>query len=235
MKKALALAATLAITPLSWAETLSIPMEFEFVAIDGKEIKTSIFSHKDEIDMAPGLRKIAVRYKDLIPEDVGDNHRKVSSSPFVISLQVEAGTDYRLEPSKQIRSESEAVEYAKAPSVNITTESGKTASYEVLHTDAVEAGIVNQLMAFGSDKQQPSAEQVAVDATGGSNAAAPAAVAAAPAAAAAAAPSSSAFSTPAKAAPADGSPQADDMLKFWWEQADEQTRKAFMSWAIQNM
>ena len=41
MKKALALAATLAIAPLSWAETLTIPMEFEFVAVDGTDQRST--------------------------------------------------------------------------------------------------------------------------------------------------------------------------------------------------
>ncbi|MBY5990836.1 DUF2057 domain-containing protein [Ferrimonas balearica] len=227
MKKAMALSLALLVSPLSWAENLTIPMEFEFVALDGTKVSSSLFSHKSELELAPGQRKIALQYKDLVPESVGDGHRRISSSPFVVTLQVAPGVDYRLNPDRRILDIKTAEAYAKDPKVVISASDGSQVSYSVQLTQSDESTIVDKLL--GDAPTAPSAEEAALAATATGTAAAAAAAPTSPAAEPAqAAP---------QAAPAAGqsASQAEEMLKYWWNQADEQTRKAFMSWAVQQL
>ncbi len=217
MKKAMALSLALLAAPVTWAESLTIPMEFQFVALDGTKISTSLFSHKDELDLAPGQRKIALQYKDLIPESVGDGHRRVSSSPFVVTLQVEKGVDYVLKADRRIVDVKAAEAYAKAPQVVISASNGRAATFSLQQTQSDEASFVDKLL--GEAPDAPSHEEAALAAT---------------ASGAAAATASSAPGN-VKPAPAQGDARAEEMLKYWWEQADDATRKAFMSWAVQQL
>ncbi|MBY5921165.1 DUF2057 domain-containing protein [Ferrimonas balearica] len=217
MKKAMALSLALLAAPVTWAESLTIPMEFQFVALDGTKVSTSLFSHKDELDLTPGQRKIALQYKDLVPESVGDGHRRISSSPFVITLQVEQGVDYVLKADRRIVDISTAEAYAEAPKVVITANNGAAAQFSLQQTQSDEASFVDKLL--GEEPKAPSPEEAALAATASASAAA--AVSSAP--------------KEIKPAPAQGDDRAEEMLKYWWEQADDATRKAFMSWAVQQL
>ncbi|MBY6186736.1 DUF2057 domain-containing protein [Marinobacter hydrocarbonoclasticus] len=224
MKKAVALSLALLASPISWAESLTIPMEFEFVALDGTKVQTSLFSHKDELELAPGERKIALQYKDLVPESVGDGHRRVSSSPFVITLNVDEGVDYALKADRRITDIKTAEAYAKAPKVVITASNGSQAQFSLQQTQSDESTIVDKLL--GEQPTAPSAEEAALAATASGSAVAASSKASAPA---------EVKATEVKPAPAQGDDRAEEMLKYWWEQADAETRKAFMSWAVQQL
>ncbi|MBY6105341.1 DUF2057 domain-containing protein [Ferrimonas balearica] len=220
MKKAMALSLALLASPLSWAESLTIPMEFEFVALDGTKVSSSLFSHKDELELTPGQRKIALQYKDLVPESVGDGHRRVSSSPFVITLNVEPGVDYQLAADRRILDVKTAEAYAEAPQVVITASNGAAATFSLQQTQSDDSSFVDKLL--GDQPTAPSAEDAALAATASGTAA----VAASNASQESAKPA-------APSAPTDA--RAEEMLKYWWEQADDATRKAFMSWAVQQL
>ncbi|QIZ77200.1 DUF2057 domain-containing protein [Ferrimonas lipolytica] len=230
MKKALA-TAILAISPITFAGTLTIPQEFEFIAINGKTVSSSMFSHNDEEKLVDGENKVALQYKDLIREEIGDGHVKVSSAPFVITFDADADLDYKLKSAAKLTDQAEAEAYAVKPMVVVKDENGKQVSLEVVHTASHDRGIFNQLMGV-----YPTAQQESVAATGGAQVAqavSPMAAATAPAGtvavAAAAAPTVVVAPAPTVAN------QPHSMLQYWWSEADAATRAGFTSWAVQHL
>ncbi|WP_298439352.1 DUF2057 domain-containing protein [uncultured Ferrimonas sp.] len=220
MKKALA-TAMLVISPITLAGTLTIPQEFEFIAINGKSVSSSLFSHNDEEALIDGNNKIALQYKDLIREEIGDGHVKVKSAPFVISFHASDDIDYRLKTAIEIADQEQAEAFAKQPQLHVTTSQGAAVEFTLEMSDSHERGIFNQLMG-----QYPNAEASSVAATGGAAAAATQAPAAQMAQATA----------PVVVAPAPTvANQPHSMLQYWWQEADSATRNAFTGWAVQHL
>ena len=71
----------------AFAADLKIPMEFEYLALDGKKVKSNSFRHKSTLELNQGTHKIAIRYNDLVKDDFGDNRSFIKSSPFIITIE----------------------------------------------------------------------------------------------------------------------------------------------------
>ncbi|WP_028117336.1 DUF2057 domain-containing protein [Ferrimonas senticii] len=225
MKKALSLA-LLAVAPLTQAGDLNIPQEFEFVAINGKTVSSSLFSHNDSEALQDGNNKVAIIYKDLVAESIGDGHLKVKSAPFVLTFDAAADQDYHLKAVGNVVDEKSAKAFAANPQVTLLDNNGNEVMFDMLLTEAKPSGIFNQVLG-----QNPNANAEAIVATGGvvpavSQPAAPVdpVVAATGTAAVATAP---AISVPAS--------QPQTMLHYWWGEADKSARANFASWAVQYM
>jgi len=210
------------------AANLHIPMAFEYLAIDGKKIETSLFNHKAEIDLSNGTHKIAIRYHDMVEDDFSDGESFVKSSPFIITLAVDGDHEYSLKPAdgdfvKKPKS------FAKSPQVVITRSDKGQVSYKVEQTEFTEDSFVNTLFGGGNGQDVAS---VATAATGGAVIA-----------------STTTTAPVSKPAPIDGgitpvpaigdkasdAAHAQQMLQYWWLHADQETRKEFMSWAIKQL
>ncbi|SHH28180.1 DUF2057 domain-containing protein [Ferrimonas marina] len=241
MHKALAVAAALILSPAAWADTLRIPMELTYVGLNGEKVSTSLFSHKSKVELQDGVNRVALKYNDLVPESIGDGHEKVESNPFVIELQASGGQEYTVALASRIRNIRDAKAFAEAPKVVITDRQGNEVAFNQNLTEGDDPNLFDRML--GEPAPGQTVEQVAIAATAvGTAAVATSSAASAPAAVATTAPAAAApvaaapVATEAAAqAPAAANPQAEAMLKYWWEQADEQTRKAFMSWAITQM
>ncbi|WP_299494218.1 DUF2057 domain-containing protein [uncultured Shewanella sp.] len=205
----------------SLAATLTIPMSFEYLAIDGQKIKTNFFTHKSTLKLQPGSHKIAIRYSDMIEDDYSDSEYRVESSPFIVTLEVKENQKYQLEPVGGVPVKDPKA-FAKSPQVIIKQNNNGHVSFQVKQTDFTEDSFVSQL--FTRNKQDISPEAAAAAATVKGNAQTI---------------TSQPIQDPIRQATSpDTSPSAKEaqkMLKYWWQQADEPTRKAFMSWAIQQM
>ncbi|GAB1101612.1 MULTISPECIES: DUF2057 domain-containing protein [Shewanella] len=232
MKLRLTASALLALLSTSsvFAANLTIPMSFEYLALDGKEIETSNFNHKSELPLSEGVHKIAIRYHDMIDDEFSDSQSFVKSSPFILTLKAEGDNEYILKPADGDYVK-KPKEFAKTPQVVITRADKGQVNYQVELTQLKETSFLSQLF---SGNNGPDVETAAAAVTAGNMAASqPVAPVSKPSPV-------SAMTMPSNAPQAagqngDSAAHAQQMLQYWWLQADEATRKEFMSWAIKQL
>ncbi|WP_394388113.1 DUF2057 domain-containing protein [Shewanella woodyi] len=204
------------------AANLNIPMAFEYLAVDGQKIESSLFNHKSDIELNNGTHKIAIRYHDMVQDDFSDGESFIKSSPFIVTLTVDGDHQYSLKASdgEVVRNPQK---FAKSPSVVITRADSGTVDYQVKQTNFTEDSFVNSIFGGGNGQD---ISNVASAATGGIVA------------------TSSTITAPvSKPAPIDAvtgekvndAEHAEQMLQYWWLHADQKTRKEFMSWAIKQL
>lgn len=211
----------------AFAADLNIPMSFEYLALDGKKVESSVFNHKSSLELAPGTHKIAIRYHEMVEDDFSDSQTFVKSAPFIVTLDVDGDHQYYLQAA-----EGEVVKkpkvYAQNPQVKLTRSDKGNVNFQVVNTNLEEESFVSRLF---SGNQAVDVSGTAAAATG--TAGAVVAVAPAPVA------TSSTVSATSLTAPVDTSKATaanpQQMLQYWWLQADEKTRKEFMSWAISQL
>ncbi|WP_170287295.1 DUF2057 domain-containing protein [Halioglobus maricola] len=229
------------------AGELHIPMAFEFLAVDGQKVKRSVVMRTSELELDSGQREIALRYSDMVDSDLHDAQDSVRSDAFIVSLDVEQGVDYYLKPAGGVIRK--PLEFAEAPQVEIERKDGGAVSYTLTNTNIGQKEFetllysANQTGTYAAPSE-PRPEAYSWAADSGGQIAAPAAVTSAAASAPESAAKPALASTPAAAvtvieedlsprASAEGEPA--DMLKQWWQQADQKTRKEFLSWAVQQL
>lgn len=236
MKLLLSVSAMLVLTVSisAFAADLKIPMEFEYLALDGKKIQSNSFLHKSTLKFDHGTHKIAVRYNDLVKDDFGDNRSFIKSSPFIITINVDGDHHYLLRPGegKIIRNPKN---FAKDPKVKISRSDGGPVSYQVFNTDLEEESFLSRL--FSGNQTQDIAGNVATATNTGVSLAATGSVATIAAQTPETKPDAVAATSPIAVAESHNANQNADvnpqrMLQYWWLQADEKTRKEFMRWAF---
>ncbi|MCL1046178.1 DUF2057 domain-containing protein [Shewanella electrodiphila] len=222
----------LATSTSAMAANLTIPMSFEYLALDGKEIDTNMFTHKTDLELDNGSHKIAIRYHDMVDDDFSDSQSFVKSSPFIVAINVDGDHEYQLKPIdgefvKKPKS------FAKDPQIVISRKDNGAVDYKVTQTDYEESTFISNL--FSGNKGED-IDTLAASATDSNTKTLPVAAVATSATVTATAP---AASKPAVkvATPAAGetATHPEQMLQYWWLQADEETRKEFMSWAIKQL
>ncbi|ACJ29923.1 Membrane protein, putative [Shewanella piezotolerans WP3] len=239
MKPLLPLTAILALcgSSAAFAANLNIPMSFEYIALDGKEIETSLFNHKSELELDNGTHKIAIRYNDLVEDDFSDSETNYKSSPFVITLKVDGDYEYHMKPA-----DGDFVKhpkkFAKSPQVVITRNDNGNVNYQVKQTNITEESFVSRL--FSGNTATDIDVEAAVATGTGASAATASSTPVAPVSKASPAVAATAVTATAAAAnrpvtTADDAAKAEQMLQYWWLHADEKTRKEFMSWAIKQL
>lgn len=241
MKFTLPLSATLLalVTSTSvMAANLSIPMSFEYLALDGKEIETNMFTHKTDLELSNGSHKIAIRYSDMVEDDFSDSQSFVKSAPFIVTINIDGDYEYQLKPADGDYVKKPKA-FAKQPQVIISREDSGKVDYQVKQTDFEESSFISNLF---SGNKSTDIDELAASATGSGSTVVPAAVAtSATVAATSAAPAAIPATMTTKNAETKVSTAAqtatnpEQMLQYWWSQADEKTRKEFMSWAIQQL
>lgn len=212
----------------AFAANMTIPMAFEYLALDGAQIETNHFTHKADLSLSSGKHKIAIRYSDMYEGSFSESPNFVKSSPFIVTINVQQDANYELKPANKI-TDPEA--YAKDPKVVISSNNSEV-EYSVQQTDIQENSFFSRL--FNVGEQSPKVDVAAAAITGGKPVPQPVkqaseveAMTAAPAVAATATSSSETNALPQN--------QSAQMLQYWWQQADEKTRKEFMSWAIKQL
>lgn len=232
MKPLLPITAILALCGSSavFAANLNIPMAFEYIALDGKEVQTSLFNHKSELELNNGTHKIAVRYNDLVEDDFSDSETNIKSSPFIITLTVDGNYEYHMKPidGDFVR---HPAKFAKAPQVVISREDNKIVNYQVTHTNITEESFVSRLF---SGNTATDIDVEAAAATGTVAVTAKSTEPTAPVSRPSPAASPIVAATAITVTTADAA-NAEQMLQYWWLHADEKTRKEFMGWAIKQL
>ena len=211
----------------AFAADLNIPMSFEYLALDGKKVESSVFNHKSSLELAPGTHKIAIRYHEMVEDDFSDSQTFVKSAPFIVTLDVDGDHQYYLQAA-----EGEVVKkpkvYAQNPQVKLTRSDKGSVNYQVVNTNLEEESFVSRLFFFFQAVDVSGTAAAATSAAGAVLAVAPAPVT-----------TSATVNATSLTAPVDTSKAAganpQQMLQYWWLQADEKTRKEFMSWAISQL
>lgn len=211
----------------AFAADLNIPMSFEYLALDGKKVESSVFNHKSSLELTPGTHKIAIRYHEMVEDDFSDSQTFVKSAPFIVTLDVDGDYQYYLQAAEGKVVKKPKV-YAQNPQIKLTRGDKGEVNFQVVNTNLEEESFVSRLF---SGNQAVDVSGTAAAATG----AAGAVVAVAPAPVA----TSATVSATSLTAPVDASKATaanpQQMLQYWWLQADEKTRKEFMSWAISQL
>ncbi|AVT50055.1 DUF2057 domain-containing protein [Shewanella baltica] len=211
----------------AFAADLNIPMSFEYLALDGKKVESSVFNHKSSLELTPGTHKIAIRYHEMVEDDFSDSQTFVKSAPFIVTLDVDGDYQYYLQAAEGKVVKKPKV-YAQNPQIKLTRGDKGDVNFQVVNTNLEEESFVSRLF---SGNQAVDVSGTAAAATG----AAGAVVAVAPAPVA----TSATVSATSLTAPVDASKATaanpQQMLQYWWLQADEKTRKEFMSWAISQL
>ncbi|MFI3245921.1 MAG: DUF2057 family protein [Ferrimonas sp.] len=215
MHKAIA-ALLFAVSPTLFAAELQIPLEFEFVAINGNNVNNNFFSHNGSEPLQVGTNKVALVYNDLIRDNIGDSHSKIKSAPFVVTFQAQADQNYQLQAAIEIDNVKTARQFAQDPQVLIQTSNGSNIPVEVALTDAQPQGIFNQLSNNNS----------AIVATGGT-------VTPTVTAASATALTTAATQTPQTPEMDNNKPMK--MLQYWWQESGADVHNAFTGWAVQHL
>ncbi|MCS6153938.1 DUF2057 domain-containing protein [Shewanella baltica] len=211
----------------AFAADLNIPMSFEYLALDGKKVESSVFNHKSSLELTPGTHKIAIRYHEMVEDDFSDSQTFVKSAPFIVTLDVDGDYQYYLQAAEGKVVKKPKV-YAQNPQIKLTRGDKGDVNFQVVNTNLEEESFVSRLF---SGNQAVDVSGTAAAATG--TAGAVVAVAPAPVA------TSATVSATSLTAPVDTSKATaanpQQMLQYWWLQADEKTRKEFMSWAISQL
>lgn len=113
------------------ADTLIVYM------IDGKKVDRPLLSHKGTFSLSEGDHHVTLRYKDVIIDPDLGYESVISSKPFLISINMEEGENYYLEPEKKAFKNKQA--FAEKPTVVIRSQDGELRYIENLAFAEAEA------------------------------------------------------------------------------------------------
>lgn len=233
MKKLLSATTLLALVGSTsvFAANLTIPMSFEYLALDGQKVQSSVFNHKADLSLTNGTHKIAIRYSDMIEDDFSDSQSFIKSTPFILTIDVDGDHQYQLRP---IDGEfvKKPQQFAKDPKIVISRKDKGTVSYQVTQTNIQEESFMSRLFTGGSNVNTE--QEIAAVTSAKPTVAAVSTAVVAPTVAVKT-DANSAVIQATQTAPSQPDARAEQMLQYWWLQADEQTRKEFMSWAIKQL
>ncbi|MBB1390718.1 DUF2057 domain-containing protein [Shewanella sp. SG44-6] len=209
------------------AANLTIPMSFEYLALDGTEVETSMFNHQSDLALTNGTHKIAIRYHDVVDDSFSDSQTFIKSTPLIVTLTVDGDHQYLLQPAQgDVIKNPKA--FAKKPQINIKRQDNMAVTYSVEQTNFTEDSFITSLF---NKKNQNDIETLSASATG--SGIQPTQTVAVQSDVASATTISA--TVPAAAAQKTTPAQAEQMLQYWWLQADDKTRKEFMGWAIKQL
>ena len=227
MNKLLSFTALMALfaTSFTFAASLEIPLEFEYVALDGKTIETNHFSHQSTLNLQKGIHKIAIRYNDVVEDEFSDSHSFVKSAPFIVTLTVTQKGKYKLKPANgMIRSPKK---FAKNPQVIIASTNQPQVQFSVKQSQIEDKHFLSNLFSNGNaDNLQLTATEMTSLASTGIKTVNDQAV------------NNQAVNNQTRNinhnssnASNTSTSMSEQMLKHWWLQANKVTREEFIRWA----
>jgi len=181
------------------APTLLVTEKFIVISVNGKNFSSSIFESQAKVNLNKGINKIALKYKELFESnDDDDDHTVIDSDIFVIQMFIDKDQTYKLRYLRPMDA-SAARRYAREPIVSIVNQQGKNINVENIYLAAQSRGFVNQATRINTTSQ------TMINLT-----------------------SPNKIVNTATANTDSSKPKAGQMLIFWWDQADEKQRKAFL-------
>ena len=109
------------------AKELVFPEEYEVLKVNGEKYRSGFFDTEHVIPLPIGRHVILYRYKELFEEEDGDGHVTIRSDHHVLVINKQAADIYIDEP--QNHSEKKAREYAKKPTLVLSSKGQETIEY----------------------------------------------------------------------------------------------------------
>lgn len=186
-------------------EVVTFPEELVPLQLDNQPIEQSFFSRIDKLDIPAGQHNLKLKYSDLYEEDY-DDHQTVESAPFWVSITIDAGQNYAL-TFNRATTLAQAKQFAKAPQVQLRSNQGAQALAKVAApapvvqaVQPVVSAMPNNIPSTAPNNSVPNkATAKPVEQT-----------------------------RSALSAPAPKAVNAQSMLLFWWQQASDAERQAFL-------
>lgn len=194
----LALALLLTSPLTTHAAKLIVPETLVVTNINGEEQGYKLLARESTLNLKPGAHRIEIKYRELFEEDDGSN-TTISSDPVMLGFNIDSDETYYIRIKRPLDSES-AARFAKQPAFSIVDEQGKQLPHSQLTTEQQKS---NWLATLGFTSQSGPIEPVA-DAT-------------------------NELATPVESSAqlSESQQMALDMLNYWWQKADSETRAAF--------
>ncbi len=224
----------------AFASSFSTPIFYEIIYLD-KQSMGMLSLNKNQTELSVGEHQLVVRYTDTVGSN--NNSELVKSEPIVINLNVKNGQEIVLE-AKKPRSIKQAQRYAEAPKFTLVDKNGASvdADFYLLpfqpgmqlsrnYLDEIAELEAQQAAKAPAVQQQvntvaPAANQPKAQASNANVALATSAVAVAS--------TTSAVTPTAETVVINADDNTElQMLQFWYQRADKETRKQFQIWAIQ--
>lgn len=218
--------------PASEVATFIVPKEFQLLYVDDESYRQSFLIEGVEVTMLPGAHDLVFEYMQIWDID-SESHERIKTQPFLIRFTAAAGKTYSLGFPEQ-NSIEDARAFASDPKVEvIDTANNKVLQAEVKY-NLGEEGFLAKL--FGSSKSDTKSTDSSVNVEQQSSATSTEAASAAAASAAAVAVTAvenKMKNDADKASAVDNDSQAMQMLKYWWQQADQKEQEKFLQWLEQ--
>ena len=214
--------ATLLCTLGAWAATsIAIPHPYVVYLLDGKPVQNDLFSSRSALSLTPGPHQLVIRFEGTFKDQ--SESRLISGEPVVINLSTKADQQLVIEFTYP-RSYSAAEQYLKQQKLHIldkATGQVVKADYFVMpKKEGLHIGrnYQEELVAMGKAFAQPAARSKPAQVISGT--------------AAVAVTATNTAQPATKEQKLDQNTQALEMLKYWYNQANGETRKAFQHWVI---
>lgn len=192
--------ASFACISIANASDLSIPKTFEFLAVDGQDIGGWLNTPRN-IELTPGQHKIALQYSAAIDDANPRIQEFIKSEPLLITLDVVAGKHYRVVPHSSMKSNPK--QFAENPRVEIVSSDGDKANADVALLVKNEQNTWAKVTQSYNAPSKPEVSDMA-KLTGET------------------------AKTTLQPVTGNAATPAAGMLVYWWNQADQPTRDAFI-------
>ncbi len=197
--------------------TIVLPDQAELLVIDGKDAKEQKFSTREGIQLADGKHQVVFQFKGLLK---GNSERSMyTSDPYLVTFSLAGNQQHELVVNKDFRSIKDAEQFAKAPTnkLKLVDSNNNKVPYKlaVLKKKGMQFGrdLVEETRVFNLSSDPAALYSL----TGG-----------------AMVTTASGSQLPvAQGVNKEIGVLAENNLKYWFMQADKETRARFLKWANQ--
>lgn len=213
------------------AATLKLPNEITLLALDGKKISGSILKGSEGLELASGQHQILFRIQKVVGKSSRDQDF-YTSVPLITHFDVKNAKTISIN-IPQIDSEREAKIFDKNPQFDVMNEDGKIipAVKDKLNLQGliIAADFEIELAKYNAGNNPASVPSLAQITT----------VTVAPAMTYAAPTTTTSMVNPSQpvaqtSVTLKGENVAEQMLQYWYQQADKETQKRFNDWTKKN-
>lgn len=202
--------ATLAVS--SFAGTVSTSSNISLLAIDGQKPESALLKNQTSFEANPAqTHQVVVRVSEIIRE--GSDSSLFESQPIIVTFTGQS--DDLMISSKSIRDSRQANNFNKNPHVILQTKSGQEVSstQDVLKQEGLfpATRIIEDLSSYNASQQKASVPSFA--------------------SATFTAVMPSATKAAKSTVTVQGDNVAEQMLQYWYQQADKETQTRFLQWA----
>ncbi|GGA87177.1 hypothetical protein GCM10011369_31570 [Neiella marina] len=107
-----------------FAGSIAVPEHLQIITLNGEKQTWYLLMDKEDYPLNEGINTLTVRYRDLLESDYDDTHQTITSEPVSLTFNAIANGQYSLQSSRPL-TESEALAFAKKPTITIISNEGQ--------------------------------------------------------------------------------------------------------------